>query len=155
MFRNFNLPHSWLIYQPAAASPVNTSFLDEDMTSWGEQFSQGDQGGNKKVFYVNGYSCCPTCEGTNFTSETHCAGVRRNGDGYGTEVFTCKDCSWETSFQYDEACKFLPVPGVMGLFLNSFGTSLLSGQLLLRNTRVGDCAYSCGTHYGSHRRAGR
>jgi hypothetical protein len=26
-----------------------------------------------------------------------------NGDGYGTTVFTCNDCDWKTSFQYDDA----------------------------------------------------
>jgi hypothetical protein len=31
------------------------------------------------------------------------AGCRSNGDGYGTDVFTCVTCQWSTSFQYDEA----------------------------------------------------
>lgn len=34
--------------------------------------------------------------------ECHVAGCRHNGDGYGTEVFTCQTCQWCTSFQYDE-----------------------------------------------------
>jgi len=52
---------------------------------------------------MSGYSACPQCKSSNIRSETHCAGVRHNGDGYGTEVFKCEDCSWETSYQYDEA----------------------------------------------------
>lgn len=34
---------------------------------------------------------------------THSAGCRHNGDGYGTEVYRCKQCEWTTSFQYDDA----------------------------------------------------
>ena len=52
---------------------------------------------------MSGYSACPQCKSSNVKSETHCAGVRHNGDGYGTEVFKCEECSWETSYQYDEA----------------------------------------------------
>ena len=73
------------------------------MSNWSEQFSSGDQGPNKRSFFMSGYSACPQCKSSNVKSETHCAGVRHNGDGYGTEVFKCEECSWETSYQYDEA----------------------------------------------------
>eukprot|EP00521_Asterionellopsis_glacialis_P005934 CAMPEP_0195267854 /NCGR_PEP_ID=MMETSP0706-20130129/12827_1 /TAXON_ID=33640 /ORGANISM="Asterionellopsis glacialis, Strain CCMP134" /LENGTH=168 /DNA_ID=CAMNT_0040322663 /DNA_START=113 /DNA_END=619 /DNA_ORIENTATION=- len=33
------------------------------------------------------------------------AGCRMNGDGYGTTVFTCTKCNWQTSFQYDDAAE--------------------------------------------------
>lgn len=36
-------------------------------------------------------------------SVDHVAGCRMNGDAYGTTVFTCTECNWKTSFQYDEA----------------------------------------------------
>lgn len=73
------------------------------MGSWGEQFSCGDQGSDREKFYENGRRECPRCGGQDITMECHVAGCRHNGDGYGTEVFTCKSCQWSTSFQYDEA----------------------------------------------------
>lgn len=75
------------------------------MSSWGKQFSVGDQGTGRKDFWSTGYSACPTCQSQKITHETHCAGCRHNGDGYGTEVYKCEGCGWETSYQYDEACK--------------------------------------------------
>lgn len=74
------------------------------MASWGTQFSTGDQSkDSREPFWASGFKVCQSCSGKNITSKTEVAGCRHNGDGYGTEVFTCKDCGWETSFQYDEA----------------------------------------------------
>mmetsp|Transcript_14367 Transcript_14367/g.36054 ORF Transcript_14367/g.36054 Transcript_14367/m.36054 type:complete len:163 (-) Transcript_14367:101-589(-) len=71
--------------------------------NFGEQFSSGDQGESRKAFWESGYKKCPKCGKSEISSKEHGAGCRMNGDGYGTEVFTCKACSWSTSFQYDEA----------------------------------------------------
>ena len=74
------------------------------MASWGYQFSSGDQTlTNRKEFWRSGFSKCPVCQKSNIKRVTEVAGCRHNGDGYGTEVFTCCECSWTTSFQYDEA----------------------------------------------------
>ena len=82
------------------------TWTTKGMGSWGEQFSTGDQGDTRKTFWKSGCRSCPSCHGTKVNSETHCAGCRHNGDGYGTEVYTCADCQWTTSFQYDEAGTF-------------------------------------------------
>ena len=52
-----------------------------------------------------GYRKCPQCDKSEIQSTKDCAGVRMNGYDYGTEVFKCKACGWETSFQYDEAAE--------------------------------------------------
>uniref|UniRef100_A0A7S0WA96 Uncharacterized protein n=1 Tax=Hemiselmis tepida TaxID=464990 RepID=A0A7S0WA96_9CRYP len=75
------------------------------MASIGDQFSTGDQGENRKQFWESGFKTCPKCGKKEMGSEEHTAGCRMNGDGYGTEVFTCKACNWSTSFQYDEAAE--------------------------------------------------
>ena len=72
------------------------------MGSWGEQFSTGDQGDERVTFFKNNRSTCPVCQGKDIKLDSHVAGCRHNGDGYGTEVFTCQSCQWTTSFQYDE-----------------------------------------------------
>ena len=77
------------------------------MGSWGEQFTAGDQGERKKLFWQSGFKKCPQCTGADLKTQTHCAGCRHNGDGYGTETFECNTCSWNTSFQYDEAGKHI------------------------------------------------
>lgn len=68
----------------------------------GCQFSSGDQGPNRMTFAASSYRVCPQCKGKDIKNDKHCAGGRRNGDAYGTEVFTCQTCQWETSFMYDE-----------------------------------------------------
>mmetsp|Transcript_93876 Transcript_93876/g.140676 ORF Transcript_93876/g.140676 Transcript_93876/m.140676 type:complete len:104 (+) Transcript_93876:2-313(+) len=68
----------------------------------GEQFSAGDQG-SKKEFWESGFSTCQKCFKKNVTSEERCAGCRMNGDAYGTAVYTCQDCGWFTTFQYDDS----------------------------------------------------
>jgi hypothetical protein len=76
----------------------------EVMSSWGEQFSTGDQGVDRITFWEKDFKICPKCNWTGkFTNTTHCAGCRMNGDGYGTEVFKCEGCGWQTSFLYDES----------------------------------------------------
>lgn len=97
------------------------------MVSIGSQFSVGEQREDQRMqFWASGFSKCqnPSCPSLNtpadkhgnhhqpswarkkkdsIRSEGHPAGCRMNGDGYGTTVFTCVDCDWKTSFQYDEA----------------------------------------------------
>ena len=73
------------------------------MASWGEQYSTGDQGNFKRLFWESSYSVCPLCDGKEIKNTKVCAGCRYNGDGYGTEEFECTKCQWKTSFQYDEA----------------------------------------------------
>ncbi len=74
------------------------------MGSWGEQYSVGDQSqDSRKVFWQSGFSTCPLCNQKKIKNTVNCAGCRHNGDGYGTEDFTCTNCNWTTSFQYDEA----------------------------------------------------
>lgn len=73
------------------------------MAACGSQFSSGDQGNKREEFWRHGFSTCPSCGLKDISMETCCAGCRMNGDGYGTEVYTCKNCKWTTSFQYDEA----------------------------------------------------
>ncbi|CAJ1965705.1 unnamed protein product [Cylindrotheca closterium] len=85
----------------------------------GSQFSTGDQSPSaRETFWASGFRKCPNqCsnnsdgrsskpgERANSTiaSEDHVAGCRLNGDAYGTTVFRCSSCNWQTSFQYDEA----------------------------------------------------
>lgn len=73
------------------------------MSSWGSQFSEGDHGWNRTLFWDSSYSVCPACKGTDLSHVDYTAGCRHNGDGYGTTVYTCKGCGWVTSFHYDES----------------------------------------------------
>ena len=81
------------------------------MVSIGSQFSVGEQSRSiREAFWRSGFSKCQnmSCSSTEngektIQSEDHVAGCRMNGDGYGTTVFTCRVCGWQTSFQYDEA----------------------------------------------------
>lgn len=75
------------------------------MAVCGSQFKTGDQGNNQYIFWKNKYRTCPVCEKQNMKSEDHVAGCRMNGDAYGTTVYTCKDCGWNTSFEYDDAAE--------------------------------------------------
>ena len=69
----------------------------------GNQFSSGDQGLSREDFWRSGFKVCQSCGKRDIKCETHPAGCRMNGDAYGTEVFTCRECGWNTSFQYDDA----------------------------------------------------
>lgn len=73
------------------------------MAVFGEQFSSGDQSAMKKELWELGFQTCPACKEKKIKGVTHGAGCRMNGDAYGTEVFTCTNCAWSTSFQWDEA----------------------------------------------------
>ncbi len=73
------------------------------MGSWGEQFSTGSQDKTKIAFWRNDYRKCPICSNGNFNHKMISAGCRHNGDGYGTATYSCKDCSWSTSYEYDES----------------------------------------------------
>lgn len=81
------------------------------MSAWGEQFSSGDQTvENRKIFYNSHFKKCPNClkknpdlDKSNIEAKKHTAGCRMNGDAYGTTVFVCLDCKWETSFQWDDS----------------------------------------------------
>eukprot|EP01031_Cornospumella_fuschlensis_P011428 gene11428-13957_t len=73
------------------------------MSSWGEQKVVGDQGVNKKTFHNSSYSQCPTCSSVNIQQMHDVVGCRYDGDAYGTDIYTCKDCGWETSYQFDDA----------------------------------------------------
>lgn len=71
------------------------------------QCTVGNEINKKRTFWEGGMRTCPECKMSNLSCSKHCDGVRHNGDGYGTEVYKCKDCNWETSFQYDDAGKIL------------------------------------------------
>ena len=74
------------------------------MASIGEQFSCGDQSKDSRYrFWNEGFQICPVCKSKNIRKTSEVAGVRHNGDAYGTDVFVCSDCKWMTSFQYDDA----------------------------------------------------
>jgi predicted RNA-binding Zn-ribbon protein involved in translation (DUF1610 family) len=74
------------------------------MGSWGEQFSCGDQSEDSRAsLWRSGFSECPRCHAKKIQTRSECAGCRHNGDVYGTDVFTCGECGWCTSFQYDDA----------------------------------------------------
>jgi hypothetical protein len=68
------------------------------------QFKCGDQSDESRIkFFKNDYKKCVKCESNNINKSEHRAGCRWSGDGYGTDVFTCNECKWITSFQWDEA----------------------------------------------------
>jgi hypothetical protein len=73
------------------------------MAAWGHQFKTGDQDdATRRKFWATLCTVCPKCEKKNITEEKTAAACRMNGDAYGTTVFTCKDCGWHTSFQWDD-----------------------------------------------------
>lgn len=90
-------------------------FQSDLMVSCGEQFSTGDQTySSRSAFYFSGFAKCVGCSGKGQIQQVkHSAGSRFNGDGYGTVVFTCTNCGWNTSFQYDEGgdCYYYEVGG--------------------------------------------
>jgi hypothetical protein len=85
--------------------------LSLTMVSIASQFSTGEQSTLiRERFWNSGFSRCQNvlCSVDNKNEKTiqsvsHPAGCRFNGDGYGTDVFSCSACGWSTSFQYDEA----------------------------------------------------
>ena len=80
------------------------------MVSTASQYSTGEQCTSiKERFWNSGFSRCPNVSCITDKNEktiqsvSHPVGCRFNGDGYGTDVFTCSACGWSTSFDYDEA----------------------------------------------------
>lgn len=74
------------------------------MAVWGKQFSSGDQTlVSRQAFWRSGFRTCQSCRIGPIQEAQEGAGCRMNGDGYGTTVFTCLNCNWNTSFQYDDA----------------------------------------------------
>ena len=67
------------------------------------QFSTGDQGINKWKFRARYMLECPSCHSKEIKEEKFVEACRMNGDAYGTTVFTCKGCNWNTSFQWDDS----------------------------------------------------
>ncbi|KAK6170859.1 hypothetical protein SNE40_019154 [Patella caerulea] len=90
-------------------SPVSgrvTEIDDPNKDVWREQYSSGDQKDKSRIpFWNSGFSACPKCGERNMDRFEERAGIRYNGETYGTEVFMCKtkDCKWSTSFKFDDA----------------------------------------------------
>jgi hypothetical protein len=61
---------------------------------------QTDEG--RRAFWATLCKKCPKCGGENITEEKQIVACRINGDAYGTNVFTCGGCAWQTSFEWDE-----------------------------------------------------
>ncbi len=68
------------------------------------QFKCGDQTDESRIkFFINKFEKCVRCQSVNINKSEHKSGCRWNGDAYGTDVFSCNECKWITSFQWDEA----------------------------------------------------
>jgi hypothetical protein len=67
------------------------------------QFCEGDQGERKWKFQASYMAECPACNSKDIVEEKFPEACRMNGDAYGTSVFTCKECKWKTSFQWDDS----------------------------------------------------
>lgn len=83
------------------------------MSVWSEQFALGDQSEESRIaFWNSGFVACIRCGKRGLEIQEERSGVRTNGEAYGTEMFLCpnKECGWETSFQFDDACKLNPPP---------------------------------------------
>ena len=79
--------------------------LDPHHEVWKPQFSSGDQTDESRIpFFNSGFAACPSCGEKNIWRFEEKAGVKPNGDTFGTEVFLCqtKGCGWSTSFMYDD-----------------------------------------------------
>lgn len=78
---------------------------DPNHEVWKPQSSRGDQTmDHRMVFFNSGFAICPICGERNIWRFEEKAGVRSNGNTYGTELFVCqtKSCGWKTSFLYDD-----------------------------------------------------
>ncbi len=60
----------------------------------------------KRAFYEAGMDSCPRCKNAGIFSSFYGRNGRVNGDGYGTERFTCSQCAFTVDFQYDEASDY-------------------------------------------------
>ncbi|XP_041362289.1 uncharacterized protein LOC121378272 [Gigantopelta aegis] len=78
---------------------------DPNLDIWKDQFSTGDQTDTSRIaFYNSGLAACVKCGEKNIGRFEEKAGIRANGETFGTEVFLCqtKGCKWETSFKFDD-----------------------------------------------------
>ena len=85
-------------------------FPDPHRLIWREQFSTGDQSKESRVsFFNSGFAACVKCGQGDVWRFEETAGVRENGDMYGTAIFRCqnKQCKWKTSFMFDDGGKLL------------------------------------------------
>lgn len=57
----------------------------------------------KRAFYEAGMDTCPRCKNAGIFSSFYGRNGRANGDGYGTERFSCSKCDLIVDFGYDEA----------------------------------------------------
>lgn len=68
------------------------------------QFKTGDQTyESRKAFCDLHFKQCIKCQSSRIKEEREVSACRMNGDAYGTTVFTCEDCKWHTSYQWDDA----------------------------------------------------
>ena len=85
-------------------------FPDPNMAEWSGQAetTTGDCEEDRIAFWNSGLSVCIKCGKKNLASQEIRAGVRANGEAYGTDVFTCKteQCGWTVSLLFDDACKY-------------------------------------------------
>ncbi|KAK7113706.1 uncharacterized protein [Littorina saxatilis] len=76
---------------------------------WKPQSSKGDQADESRIpFFNSGFTTCPKCGECDVWRFEETAGIRENGDTYGTETFRCqtKGCKWKTSFKYDNGVPY-------------------------------------------------
>jgi hypothetical protein len=73
------------------------------MSAWTVNYTIGDQGPLKWKFDASRMEVCPRCSGTDIAEEKYPTECRMNGDACGATVFTCRGCSWATSFLWDDA----------------------------------------------------
>ncbi|XP_076452870.1 uncharacterized protein LOC143288362 [Babylonia areolata] len=82
-----------------------TDVHDPHKHIWKPQFSYGDQSHESRVaFYNSGFAACIRCGNRHVWRYEEKAGIRPNGETYGTEIFRCqtRGCKWKTSFKYDD-----------------------------------------------------
>jgi len=56
-----------------------------------------------KTTFTMGCAPCPRCQGKNIGYQCISAGCRKNGDGYGSQLYYCEDCGCHDWVSYDEA----------------------------------------------------
>ena len=92
------------VYSSYRIIPYSSSKVPSSMSSWGTQISVGDQSRRSKMSFANDrYAHCCQCQSDQITKHTDVAGVRHNGDAYGTDIYRCEVCGWSTSYQWDDA----------------------------------------------------
>ncbi|KAK7507564.1 hypothetical protein BaRGS_00001499 [Batillaria attramentaria] len=93
-----------------AQKPMNTTckklLLYPHTEVWKPQRSTGDQEDSSRIpFFNSGFSACIRCGKQNVLCFEEKAGIRQNGEQFGTKIFLCqtRGCKWRTSFKYDDA----------------------------------------------------